>query len=37
MNFEFFQNSLLINTHIYLNTNSFGGWQAQGGSYDDFI
>jgi hypothetical protein len=31
------QNSIALHTQIYLNTNSFGGQQAYGRSYDDFV
>jgi hypothetical protein len=31
------QNSILIHTQIYQNTNSFGGRHAEGESYADFF
>jgi hypothetical protein len=32
-----FSNSIALQAQIYLNTNSFGGRQAVGGSYADFV
>jgi hypothetical protein len=30
------ENSVALQTQIYLNTNRFGSWQAKGGSYATF-
>jgi hypothetical protein len=31
------KNSIALHAQIYLITSGLGGWQAQGGSYADFV